>query len=178
VNEIVNTIKGLSKKVEESMIVQKVLRSLHLKFYAKVSSIEEIKDLDSLTMDELHGILMAYEMRIEKENPSNKEANLKSSKKTKKKEHESRDNFDNESYVMEAHFVRKLKKGSRKYKGKIPFKCFNCGKVVHFVDKCPYSKDESSDDEEYHNVKKGSKYHQHKNNHKQDNHEKMKKYYK
>jgi hypothetical protein len=62
--------------------------------------------------------------------------------------------------------VRKLKKGSGKYKGKIPFKCFNCGKVGHFVAKCPYEKDESSDDEEDHNIKKGRKHHQHKKNHK------------
>jgi hypothetical protein len=73
VDEIVNTIRGLGEKVEESMIVQKVLRSLPLRFDAKVSSIEEMKDLDSLTMDELHGILIAYEMRTEKENPSKKE---------------------------------------------------------------------------------------------------------
>jgi hypothetical protein len=45
-----------------------------------------------------------------------------------------------ESDAKEAHFVRKLKKGSGKYKGKLPFKCFNCGKVGHFVAKCPYAK--------------------------------------
>jgi hypothetical protein len=56
VDEIVNTIRGLGEKVEEPMIVQNVLRSLPLIFDAKVSTIEEMKDLDSLTMDELHGI--------------------------------------------------------------------------------------------------------------------------
>jgi hypothetical protein len=40
----------------------------------KFLTIEEMKDLDKLTMDELHGILTAYEMRIEKEKPSKKEA--------------------------------------------------------------------------------------------------------
>jgi hypothetical protein len=45
VDEIFNTIKGLGEKVEEPMIVQKVLRSLPLIFDAKVSSIEEMKDL-------------------------------------------------------------------------------------------------------------------------------------
>jgi hypothetical protein len=46
VDEIVNTIRGISEKVEEPMIVQKVLRSLPLSFDAiKVSTIEEIKDL-------------------------------------------------------------------------------------------------------------------------------------
>jgi hypothetical protein len=66
VDEIVNTIRGLGEKVEEPMIVQKVLRSLPLRFDSKVSVIEEMKDLEKLTMDELHGILIAYEMRIEK----------------------------------------------------------------------------------------------------------------
>jgi len=53
---------------------------------------------------------------------------------------------------MEVHFLRKLKKGFEKYKSKLPFKCFNCGKVGRFVDNFPYTKDESSDDEEDHNV--------------------------
>jgi RNA-binding protein YlmH len=69
VDKIVNTIRGLGEMIEESMIVQKVLRSLPLRFGAKVSSIEEIKDLDQLTMDEFHGILTAYEMRTKKEKP-------------------------------------------------------------------------------------------------------------
>jgi hypothetical protein len=83
VDEIFNTIIGLGEKVEELMIVQKVLRSLPLRFDAKVSSIEEMIDLDSLTMDELHGILMTYEMRIEKENTEPKEETFKESNKTK-----------------------------------------------------------------------------------------------
>ena len=63
---IFNTIRGLGEKVEEPIIVQNVLRSLPLIFNLKVSAIEEMKDLDKLTMDALHGILTAYKMRIEK----------------------------------------------------------------------------------------------------------------
>lgn len=36
--------------------------------------------------------------------------------------------------------MRKLKKGPDKYKGKFPFKCFNCGKIGNFSSKCPYGK--------------------------------------
>jgi hypothetical protein len=61
-----NTIRGLSENVKESMIIPKLLRSLPLRISAKFSSIEEIKYLDSLTTYEFHGILMMYEMRIEK----------------------------------------------------------------------------------------------------------------
>jgi hypothetical protein len=64
-----------------------VFRSLLLKYDAKVSVIEETRDLTKMTMDELHGILMAYEMRtgIESDQPNN-EAAFKAIKKTKDKD--------------------------------------------------------------------------------------------
>ena len=40
--------------------------------------------------------------------------------------------------VTEEKFVRRLKKGLGKYKGKKTFKCFNCGKIGHFESKCPH----------------------------------------
>jgi hypothetical protein len=44
--------------------------------------------------------------------------------------------------------VINLKRGSSKYKGKLPFKCFNCGRVGNFVAKCLYEKREDNDDED------------------------------
>jgi DNA-directed RNA polymerase subunit N (RpoN/RPB10) len=41
-----------------------------------------------------------------------------------------------------ANFTKKLKKGTGKYKGKIPLICFNCGKIGHFSNKFPYPKQE------------------------------------
>jgi hypothetical protein len=63
VDEIVNVIKGLGEEIKGSMIVQKVLRSLPMRFDPKISSLEEREDLATLSMDELHGILTTYEMR-------------------------------------------------------------------------------------------------------------------
>ena len=121
-----------------------------MKFDAKGSSLEGRKDLDSLTMDELHGILTTYEMKIGNENPSRREEAFKVLKGTKKKKHQS-----NESCIVkldeeEANFVRKLKKGSNKYKGKLPFKCFNYGKIGHYSKRCPYLEKEDSNDEQDH----------------------------
>ena len=65
IDEVVNTMRGLGEIVENDIIVQKVLRSLPSRFNPKISIIKEIKDLDNLTVDDLHGILTAYEMRIE-----------------------------------------------------------------------------------------------------------------
>ena len=40
VDEVVNTIRGLGERIDKSMILQHVLRSLHLKFDARVSTLE------------------------------------------------------------------------------------------------------------------------------------------
>lgn len=82
VAKVVNALKGLGENVEESTIVQKILRSLPDRFDSKVRAIEEMKDLDTLKMDELHGILIAYEMR--KGIPNSKEVASKASKSTKR----------------------------------------------------------------------------------------------
>lgn len=144
VDEIANTIRGLGEEIEESKVVQKVLKSLPLQFDAKVSTIEEMRDLDNLTKDELHGILTAYEMRTI-DQTSKKEAAFKASRKGKNKEHEPNDNNDLDE--EEAHFMRRLQKGSRKYKGNLRFKCFSCGKVGHFASKCPHAKSEGNNNE-------------------------------
>jgi hypothetical protein len=149
----VNTIRGLGEEVDESMVVQKVLRSLPMRFDPKISSLEERTDLDSLSMDELHGIFTAYEMRIEQENPVMKEAMFKASKKTKKKNKKKSKpdcscNDDSEEDEEVENFVRKLKRGTDKYKGMLPLKCFNCDGIGHFSSKCPYAKNKGSDEEE------------------------------
>jgi hypothetical protein len=66
-DEIVNEIIGSGEEIKESAIVQKVLRSLPLIFDPKILALEERADLDSIRMDELHGIFTAYEMRTEQE---------------------------------------------------------------------------------------------------------------
>jgi hypothetical protein len=85
VDETMNEIIGLGEKIEESVIVQKILRSLPMRFNPKISTLEERSDLDSISMDELHGIFTAYEMRTEHENPDVKEATFKASKDQSKR---------------------------------------------------------------------------------------------
>ena len=63
VDEIGNTMRGLGEKVENIALVQKILRSLPMRFDSKVLTLEERKYLDKLSMDELHRIPTIYEMR-------------------------------------------------------------------------------------------------------------------
>ena len=61
VDEIVNAILGLREEIKESLIVQKVLRSLPMIFDPKISALKERSYLKSIRMDELHGIFIAFE---------------------------------------------------------------------------------------------------------------------
>ena len=135
VDKLVNAMRALGGKIkdDDTNLVQKILRSLPDRFNPKVSAIEEMSDLKTLTMDQLLGTLTAYEMRISKDQNSSREASFKAEKST-----------ESDMDELEAKFVRRLKIGSRKYKGKLPFKCFNCGKVGHFAAKCPHKRKEQS----------------------------------
>jgi hypothetical protein len=145
VDEIVNAIIGLGEEIKESVIVQKVLRSLPMRFDPKISTLEERSDLNSISMDKLHGIFTAYEMRTEQENLDIKEATFKASKNSKqkgrKKEEHSSNNDVSEDDEEVANFVKRLnKRTDGRYRGKLPLICFNCDGIGHFANKCPYKK--------------------------------------
>ena len=46
-----------------------------------------------------------------------------------------------------ANFVKRLKPGTEKYKGKLPLICFDCDGVGHFSNKCPYKKKKINEEE-------------------------------
>jgi hypothetical protein len=141
----VNAIIGLGEEIEEFVIVQKVLRSLPMIFNPKISALEERSDLNSISIDELHGIFTAYEMRTEQENPDVKEEAFKASKRSKKKKKEqeeySSNNDVSEDDEKVANFFKRLNKGTNgKYRGKLPLICFNCDGIGYFANKCPHKK--------------------------------------
>ena len=106
-------MRGLGEKVKDVDIVQKVLRSLPVRFNSKISALEERTDISTLEMDELHGILTTYEMRNSGEDSFKKEATFKVAKKNKKKvEAETSNRDDSEEDKEEVNFVKNLKKGT------------------------------------------------------------------
>ncbi|KAL6334591.1 hypothetical protein AAG906_019095 [Vitis piasezkii] len=62
--DIVNSSFNIGEPIPNSKVVRKILRSLLERFRAKVTSIEESKDVDSLKVDELVGSLQTFEMTL------------------------------------------------------------------------------------------------------------------
>jgi hypothetical protein len=115
----VKIIKGLGEEMKEPVIIQKVLRSLPMRFDPKISSLEEITYIENLSVNELHGILTSYEMITEQENPVTKEETFKASNKTKKKRKQNPNsdcscNNDLEEDEEMENFVRKFQRGTGK----------------------------------------------------------------
>ncbi|GJU13524.1 hypothetical protein Tco_1135920 [Tanacetum coccineum] len=66
-NTIITSLKALDECFSSKNCVRKFLRALHPKWHAKVSAIEESKNLTTLPLDELIGNLKVYEEVIKKD---------------------------------------------------------------------------------------------------------------
>ena len=63
-NEIVIAKLNLREKTKDAKVVRKILRSLLESFRAKVTTIEERKDLDKIKIQELISSLQTYELSL------------------------------------------------------------------------------------------------------------------
>lgn len=99
-------------------------------------------------------------MRVGIERSEPKEVAFKVSKKDK--EHKDHQDWSIYEYDQKlAQLARKLKFGSGKYKGKFPFKCFDCGRIGNFYSSFPYK--EKAKMEEDLNFRNKYQIHQKKN---------------
>jgi len=60
---ITNELKWLGKSFTTEELVRKILRFLPQSWEAKVTSIQEVKDMDKIFLDELIGNLQTYELK-------------------------------------------------------------------------------------------------------------------
>ncbi|CAN6715858.1 unnamed protein product [Malus baccata var. baccata] len=86
-----NQLKRNGEKLEDVRIMEKILRSLDPKFEHIVVTIEETKNLEEISIEQLMGSLQAYEEK-HKKRQGNDEQLLKTHVQPKKKE----ESFDNE----------------------------------------------------------------------------------
>ncbi|GJU40617.1 zf-CCHC domain-containing protein [Tanacetum coccineum] len=129
-NTIITSLKALNEGFSSKNYVRKFLRDLHPKWRAKVTAIEESKDLSSVALDEL----------IAKKESSDDETSTSGS--------------DDEEYVMavrnfkeffrrKGKFVRQPREEKKSFrqrdekKGKSDHKCFRCSDPNHLIGDCP-----------------------------------------
>ena len=67
---IVNCLKSDGESIEDVCVVEKILRFLANKFEHVVVAIEDSKDLETLSIEELMGSLEVHEQRMEKNSSS------------------------------------------------------------------------------------------------------------
>ncbi|GJY32271.1 hypothetical protein Tco_0415766 [Tanacetum coccineum] len=119
-NTIITSLKALDEGFSSKNYVRKFLRALHPKWRAKVTAIEESKDLSSLALDELIGNLKVHEVVMKKDSKiyKGKKERIKSitlkAKKESSDDETSTSESDDEEYAMA---VRNFKKFFRR-KGK------------------------------------------------------------
>ena len=70
--DIVNSAFNLWETIPKPKIVRKVLKSLPERFHAKITAIEESKDIDKISFTELVGNLQTYELGLTRIGKSSK----------------------------------------------------------------------------------------------------------
>ncbi|GJV88349.1 zf-CCHC domain-containing protein [Tanacetum coccineum] len=160
-NTIITSLKALDESFSSKNCVRKFLRALHPKWRAKVTAIEESKNLTTLSLDELIGNLKVYEEIIKKDSETVKSKREQSRSIALKARKESSDDdsstsdSEDEEYAMavrdfkkffkrRGRFVRQPYEERKSFQrnkddknGKGERKCFKCGDPNHLVGECP-----------------------------------------
>jgi hypothetical protein len=160
-NTIITSLKALDENFSSKNFVRKFLRALHPKWRAKVTAIEESKNLSTLQLYKLIGNLKVYEVIIKKDSEmvKGKREKTKSialkAKKDSSDEECSTSEIEDEEYAMAVRDCKKFFKRRGRFVRQ-PFderktfqknkddkisknerKCFKCGDPNHFIGECP-----------------------------------------
>jgi len=165
---LVSGLQILKKSYVSYDFVSKILRSLPARWRPKVTAIEEAKDLNTLSVEDLFSSLNVHEIGLNEHEPAKKVKSIalpsrgKSSKALKvvESEDESPDGDSDEDPIEKMAMLSKeleylarknrkflSKKGRYKSSKKEDQKgCFNCKKTGHFIAECPDLQKEKSKD--------------------------------
>ncbi|GJZ28793.1 hypothetical protein Tco_0573440, partial [Tanacetum coccineum] len=134
-NTIITSLKALDEGYSSKNYVRKFLRALHPKWRAKVTAIEESKDLTSLSFDKLIRNIKVHEMIIKKDSKivkakrESRSLALKAKKESSDEEC-STSRSEDEEYAMAVRDFKKFFKRRGRF-------CFRRGDPNHLIGECP-----------------------------------------
>ena len=109
-----NSAFNLEETIPKPKIVRKVLKSLPERFHAKITAIEESKDIDKIPLTELVGNLQTYELGLTRIGKSSK----RKSTALKAKSSDTDESSDDEDFKMKSHITRQFKTFMKNANGK------------------------------------------------------------
>ena len=112
--DIVNSAFNLGEIILEPKIVKRVLRSLAERFHAKITTIEESKDIDQIPLTELVGNSQTYELGLKRIEKSSKGKSMA----LKAKSSDTDESSNEEDSKMKSYITRQFKKFMMNTNGK------------------------------------------------------------
>ena len=100
--DIVNSAFNLGETIPKPKIVRKVLRSLPERFHAKITAIEELKDIFKILLTELVGNLQTYEFGLTRIGESSKGKSMALNAKSS----DTDESFEGENSNMKSYITR------------------------------------------------------------------------
>ena len=104
--DIVNSAFNLGETIPEPKIVRKMFRSLPERFHAKITVIEESKDINKIPLTELVGNLQTYELGLTRIGKSGKIKSMT----LKAKSSDTNESSEDEDSKMKSYITRQFKK--------------------------------------------------------------------
>ena len=112
--DIVNYAFNFGETIFEPKILRKMLRSLPERFHAKITTIEESKDIDKIPLTKLVGNLQTYELGLSRIGKSGKSKSMA----LKAKSSDTDESFDDEDSKMKSYITRQFKKFMKNANGR------------------------------------------------------------
>ena len=112
--DIVNSAFNLGETISKPKIARKVLRSLPDRFHAKITVIEESKDIDKIHLTELVGSLQTYKLGLTRIGKSGKSKSMA----LKAKSSDTDKSSDDKDSKMKSYITRQFKKFMKNANGK------------------------------------------------------------
>ena len=112
--DIVNSAFNLGETIPTPKIMRKVIRSLPKRFHAKITAIEESKDIDKIPLTELVGNLQTYKLGLTRIGESGKSKSMA----LKAKSSDTDESSNDEDSKMKSYITRQFKKFIKNANGK------------------------------------------------------------